>query len=1216
MKLSKLVVTGFKSFADRTEFHFDDGISCIVGPNGCGKSNVVDAVKWVLGEQSAKSLRGAEMADVIFNGSAARRAGGMAEVTLVFEGAFLRAAQPAASDGEEGDAAPAAPPSADGVVSVARRLYRSGQSEYLVNGTPCRLRDIREMFMDTGVGADAYSLIEQGRVESFLQASQEERRAIFDEAAGISKYKARRKEALRKIERVEQDLLRLHDVLGEVEKRLRSIKYQAGKARSYQTYAQRLKELRSLHFLAQYHELKARREELTGRHDAATDRLAAVTARIEQLEAAQSAAEVEAVDLERAARDLQANIAAVGGQVVTCQERADMLAARAAELDRQVLAALARCEELEAKIETAQQQRAERQGQLDALAARSAELDGQVRAGREAHAAAELEIARLEAAVADEKAGTIDLLRRTAQIHNEIHGLGIRREGLHTQKSRLEGRAEEIRQALRDLLTERAEQEARLADVRELIDSAKARLAESRRAGEQAGSAEQQLRAELAEAREQRSALAARADALGQMQQRLEGVAAGARSVLAARREGRCRSIRGMLAEMVQADSEHAAIVEAALGGADQQLIAADAAELAADRDELAAVLAGGASVEIVCLDRLAPLRLEGDSPACPALPRAIDFVRCEAPAAPLIWRLLGETYVAPDLAAALAAARRAGPSARFVTPAGEVVEGDGRVRFGAGNRAAGIILRRSELARLEHDRRALEERIEQLQLRCRAAQDELKHLEEVQQQLRTAVYEANTERVAAEAALARLDEQVAALHREQPVVTADVESLAAEIESAVRAEHDARHRAEELEELNRQRQGQVEELERRIAEARAAQERRAETMMELKVAQAAADEQRRSAREALEAMSRQAEQMSRDLAAQRDQIELDRQRKADAEAGVAAARGEVDRLYERQQQLHREAAELDESRRGLQERLEETRRQLGERRKEHGAAADELNACKVEMGEADVRIETVIARAADEMGMDLLALHRDYSHDADRDWAAVESEINDLREKIERLGNVNLDAIAEQDELDKRRSFLGAQVTDIELSKRQLEGLIGRINRESREMFLRTFEAVRKEFSELFRKLFGGGRADILLLDGEDVLESPIEIIARPPGKELSSLSLLSGGEKTMTALSLLFGFFRCRPSPFCVLDEVDAALDETNTERFTHLLGEFVGTSQFIVISHAKRTMAMANVLYGVTMQEPGVSTRISVRFEDVGHRLEEQLEPVGAA
>jgi len=354
---------------------------------------------------------------------------------------------------------------------------------------------------------------------------------------------------------------------------------------------------------------------------------------------------------------------------------------------------------------------------------------------------------------------------------------------------------------------------------------------------------------------------------------------------------------------------------------------------------------------------------------------------------------------------------------------------------------------------------------------------------------------------------------------------------------------------------------------------------------------------------------------MFRDIEANRNQIELDRQRRAEAQEGITQAQTQVEELYAQKQTLDAEAEEIEESRKGITEKLEEIRRLLGSRRSEHDQASESLNAVRVELGEADVRIENVITRASDEMQMDLVEKSETYEHDEQRDWQAVEEEIKDLKGKIERLGNVNLEAIAEQEELTKREEFLNTQLQDVQASQRQLDELIKRINKESRELFLKTFSTVRSNFQELFRKLFGGGRADMFLIDEDDVLESGIEIVARPPGKELRSISLLSGGEKTMTALALLFSIFRSRPSPFCLLDEVDAALDEANNERFNHLVAEFVDTSQFLVISHSKRTMSMANVLYGVTMQEPGVSKRISVKFEDSGTKLDEQLAPVGA-
>ncbi len=1202
MKLKTLIVSGFKSFADRTEFEFDDGVSCIVGPNGCGKSNVVDALKWVLGEQSAKSLRGSEMMDVIFNGSANRRPSGSASVTLVFDNVCGTLQPPVEVEGS-------------GEVSITRRLFRSGQSEYLINKKVARLKDIREMFMDTGIGVDAYGVIEQGRVELFLQASHDERRAIFDEAAGISKYKARKRETLRKLDRVEQNLLRLNDILGEVDKRLRSIKYQAGKARNYQAYSERLKDLKGLHFLAQYHTLGRQRVELQKKLDGRSDALAAIGTRIDQLEAARSAAEIETVDLERTSREIQGRLAAVDGQITTCQERAEMLGEKVTELGDQIVHSSRRGEELEAKIETSIREMGSRQDEVKGINDRLEQLALQHEAASQEHTAGEMAIAHLDAQLEEEKDGTIDVLRRTAQLHTEINASRIRGENLHGRRKRLTNRAEQIAANLRDVLTERARVEAKRDDVQEVIADSEARLARTRNAGREISASEHQYQAELAAAREDRSGVLSRMGALTEMLGRLEGVNTGTRRVLEARREGGLDAIRGMLGQFIETDVQHAGVVEAALAGADQMLVADRYVDLVEASEHVNNVLGEGGAAEVLCLDRLEPFRSDFDPAGCPqVLARVIDHVRYEPSLAPAMWRLLGRTLVVRTLADAAAAAKIAPAGFRFVSLAGEVLEADGRVRLGSANRAAGVIARRSELADLTGRKDALDTRIASLEDHCKTARNEREHLEQVAQSLRTAIYEASTEDVECAALLKKHDEQVAELQQEEPLIANDLKALSAEIEAAVRTEHEATEKAAELDRINAERQEHITTLNTQIEAARGRQDELAARMTELRVALAQAKQKKESLRAALGDMERHREQMDQDLAAERAQVELNRQRRRDAEAAIEAAKTETERLYQQHQTLSVDAEEADESRRGLAERLEEIRTDLLEQRKAQEQHAEAVSTCKVDLSQADTRIESLIARAGDD-GMDVVQRYHEYEHDDERDWDAVKADIDELHQKIERLGNVNLDAITEQDELEQRREFLAQQLTDIQDSQRQLNELIRRINKESRALFEKTFASVRENFRELFRKLFGGGRADILLVDEDDVLESGIEIVARPPGKELRSLSLLSGGEKTMTALALLFSIFKSCPSPLCLLDEVDAALDEANTERFSHLLQEFVQLSQFIVISHAKRTMSMANVLYGVTMQEPGVSKRISVRFEDSGKKLDEQLEPVTA-
>ena len=1203
MKLKKLIMCGFKSFVDRTELEFDDGISCIVGPNGCGKSNVVDAMKWVLGEQSAKSLRGTEMLDVIFNGSSARRAAGLAEVTLVFDNSD-GVLQPGFSDGESTD-----------VVAVTRRLYRSGQSEYLINKAPCRLKDIREMFMDTGLGKDAYSVIEQGRVEAFLQANQDERRSIFDEAAGISKYKARKKEAMRKLDRAEQNLLRVNDVLNEVEKRLRSIKYQAGKARNYQTYSQELSELKALHLMAQYQGLSNERRDLQGKIDTGNDKASSVQTRINQLEAAGSATEIESVELERAARELQGQIASMDARITACQERAEMLAQKVIELGQQIVAISARNEGLEAKIEACQKALAEGQADLQTTEEDIARHEAQHQTVRKEHSAGELTMANLQTALADEKASVLDLMRRTSQFNNDIQASNIRSENLNARKDRLTQRAKELAETLESLVVEQTELQKKVAEAQTSVTAGQGRLDQADQNSQKLTAEEQTLRVQLAENREKRSAMASRIAVITEMQERMEGVSAGVKRVLKAVASGDLSAVGGMLGDRIEADVKHAPIVEAALAGADQWLLADNFEAIRAQGGRIKEIIGSGGAVEIMSLDRAVPLSCDFDPDGSPlVIARAIDWVKCDSEIDPVVRSVLGKTMVVANFAdaATVSAENR---DLRFVTLNGEVIEPDGRIRIGAANRSTGVIARKSELTALQASQTQLDTVITGLESQCRDAHDEIKQLDLRRQSLRAEINEANTKRVRLEANLAQIDEQVDQARREQPVIAEDIKGIDKDLAAAQAQGKRASEELASLQKLSVTTEAESKRLETEIAGVAQRQGALASRLTEVRVALAGTEQKRLALRESTASLNRQSEQMKKDRLDGVNEIELIRQRRADAEKGVQAARDETDKLYKRQQELNVEAVDLEETRQGLKQKHEAARTALTEQRKVHDDTAEQINAHRVNLGQVDTKVENLIARSQDDLGMDLIGSFAEYEHDDDRDWEQVRVRIEELSTKIQRLGNVNLDAIGEQEDLEKRQEFLSTQLKDIAESRKQLNDLIERINLESHELFLQTFDLVRENFQVLFRKLFGGGRADIMLTDPEDVLESGIEIVARPPGKELRKLSLLSGGEKTMTALSLLFSIFKARPSPFCLLDEVDAALDEANTERFGNLLADFVEHSQFIVISHAKRTMSMANVLYGITMQEPGVSKRISVRFEDSDNKLDTSLEPTQA-
>ena len=1206
MRLRKLTLSGFKSFADKTEFLFDEGITGVVGPNGCGKSNVVDAVKWVLGEQSAKSLRGSEMMDVIFNGSSSRKPSSLCEVALEFEnegGAILQAL---GADGNPSH-----------IVSITRRLYRSGESEYLINGQVARLRDIREMFMDTGVGAHAYSIIEQGRVAELLQSNPVDRRLIFEEAAGISKYKSRKKEAIRKLERVEQNLLRLNDILAEVQKRLRSIKQQAGKARNYQQYAEQLKELRAMSSLAQYHTLRGERTSLQARLDQLNDQLTGMHTRIEQLEFNRGATEAEMTELEQQARQVDGEIATLVAQASSCEQRIEMLGSRCRELDEQMQAAIARDRDLEERIAQAEESVQQNDAQLKTVELQLLQHAEQIEAMMEEQQEGQLSLTHLQGELEEEKAGTIDLLRRTSALHNEITTSGVRRESLSGQQQRLTARADQMAGQMEQLLASRCVETGALEEIQTVLAQVTEQLETAKAESLTAAQNERALDVEISQAKERRSSLASRHNTLEEMQRKGEGVADGVRRILASRKQGKLGFIRGMLAEFIRADLANAAIVEAALAGMDQYVVVDHLCDLVAGRREIDAAL-NNAGVEVLCLDHLGPMqdRLNLSKLPVPTV-RAMDMVSVEDPtAAPAVWRLLGSTLVVDSLESARLAAQAAPHGYRFVTRDGAVLEADGRVRFGTARIASGVISRRSELTQLSRELETLKVRIDELTSQRKVAADQRAQLDDVQQKLRAAIYEANTERVDHQGRLNRVTEQLTQLQREQPIVARDIETIAGEIEQTVIREHEAREKVVELERLSVDRQKRIEELTTQMGAARSRQDHLVAQLTERRVQHAQASEQRTQMHETTTRLRRSMEQMQRERADAAGQAEANRQRKVSAEEGIASARASIEEIMVRKAELDQQAADVHQSRRGLAERIEQIRTELNAQRRQQEQQAQGANQCRVEVSEADVRIENLITRVTDEMGMDLVAQFANYQHDDQRDWNAVNAEILDLRGKIERLGNVNLDAIAEQEELETRDKFLGDQLKDIDESKKQLSELIEKINAQSKDMFVTTFEAIRANYQTVFRKLFGGGKADILLADPNDVLECGIDIIARPPGKELRSITLLSGGEKTMATVALLFSIFRAKPSPFCILDEVDAALDEANNERFNTMVTEFLDQSQFIVITHSKRTMSIANVLYGVTMQEAGVSRRVSVKFEEAAQLVAEDVEAGASA
>jgi len=1183
MKLEKVVLNGFKSFADKTEFSFEHQITAIVGPNGCGKSNVVDAVKWVLGSQSPKQLRSGQMADVIFSGSSSRKPSGMAQVSLLFSD--VRGL------GLEQDE-----------LEISRRLYRSGESEYLMNGRPCRLRDIREMFMDTGIGVNAYSIIEQGQIDQLLSASKVDRRVIFEEAAGISRFKAQKKEALRKLDRTEQNLLRLADIVAEVQRQLRSVKLQAGKARNYLDYAERLKHLRVHFSLGEYDRIVHDRQEKRRLLDEVEACFGQVAAEVSRSDARLSEIGSQLLASETQINRWDNTLVAVTSKIDQQRERIGFLRHRTAEAMERKAQALEQIRALEQRRDRLGREAVEARRSLDEVSRRYEEQHGALKAIDEAVEEASRRLGGLRAELEDEKSGIIDIVRRTAQLHNEIQSMSTYRDTLSGQMSRLSDRAEAARAQLGELLTQKAHHEAKLRDIAAVLADLQAGL-EAKRRQMEALDAELAVATDaLAEAKERRSGLLSELAVLRDMEANREGLSEAIKDILERRgvdASDRFAYVDGIVADIIRADATHAAIVEAALEGQADALVVDSTGAFLAD-DEIRRSLDN--RVTVICADRVEPFVETHDLSSCTGvLGRVVEFVQYDSRHARLAWSLLGHVIVVDALDTAMELSRRLGPRYRFVTSDGQVFDGRHGLRVGPVGKAAGLISRKSRIGDLERQLAAVTAEIESLESQRKTQCQQSERLTKLCKDLRTSIYEASTEKVDTESTLRVLDQDIQRLRRETPLLESEMETLEREIRQSVQREHDSKQRLEELEQINTERSARIEALTARVQEAQAEVESQSARRTELKVQIGQLAEQQRSLRQQIAALDSQLQHSRMTLESARTEVLACEQQAGQAEQSILASESAINTLYREKDEARRHSEDLHSEVDRLVEEQKQTEQRLRTARSEQAQVEQQMQALRVELGQLQVREEDLCGRAQEELGIDLAEAYRDFEQQ-DVDWDAVREEIAELRGKIDRLGNVNLDAIDQLEELEQRYEFLSSQVEDLEHSKNQLQQLIARIDKESREKFRVTFEEIRENFQQVFRKLFGGGKADILLEDPDDLLESGIEIIARPPGKETRSLSLLSGGEKTMTAISLLFAVFKTKPSPFCFLDEVDAALDEANNERFNRIVQEFKRTSQFIIITHAKRTMSIADVLYGVTMQTKGVSKKISVQFDTV--------------
>jgi len=1180
--LKRLELTGFKSFADRTELEFGRGITAVVGPNGSGKSNLSDAIRWVLGEQSAKTLRGGNMQDVIFGGSQTRRQVNYGEVSLTL------------------DNSDRALPLDFTEVTVTRRLHRDGESEYFINRQPCRLKDIVELFMDTGVGKEAYSVIGQGRIDEILSPKSEDRRAVFEEAAGIVRYKARKREAEKKLAETEQNLLRLADLLAELESRLVPLKEQSDRAMQYKDLRDRLTAREIGLYVKQIETLREAWESECGRLEQLRVRHAELAAAVGRDDARLASGRLELKRMEDELERLRKERLEVSAELEAAERSVEVLDERGQHLVRGREERLLRIAGLEEQLRAAAAEAASAQ-------ARSAELSARLKDCSAELAEAENRLSEAEAEGRAEieeeyKTQLIDVLNELAQVRNECRYAEQQIETLSRRIERLSSEAEEIRARAQSAAAAAEAADGELERVRSNIAALQERYVETSRKLQT--SREELRRADVAlrTAEKELDGLKSRRDALRELADDYDGFAQGVRSVLKAKRRGVLGGVHGAVAELIEVPAGLEVAVETALGGALQHIVV----ETERDGREAIAYLkrenAGRATflpLDVVrgrCLsesDRKAASVAEGWIGVASELVRFAERYRA------IVENLLGVVIVAKTLEDANRIAAILQYRYRVVTLEGDVVHPGGSMTGGSLlNRTGELLGRRRRLEELDRAvdqaERTLEERrkcVESIRAECASAESELERLRDVAERLRL-----EEQRLAAERDRRREEERQ---ENERLLDTLrESEELARERSGYETALQVGLRKAGELAAREEYLRRAVEEAQagRKLAESRRDELR--ERVTAIKVRWAALESEKTSADTETERLRRECARLEADLASERNQLAASE--KELEENGIrrleCIERANILRLKLRR--LDDEAERLRAERAERQAALEKAEDETHSRRADLREAEKAMHESEIRLNRLDVELDNALRKLAEDYGIGFELARQSYP--VPDDPAAAQQEVRDLRRRIADLGDVHLGAIEEYRSVAERYEFLKTQRDDLMQAKEALYRVIREIDDEMARRFRSTFERIRERFGEVFARLFGGGTADLRLADAERPLESDIEIVAQPPGKKLQNLQLLSGGERALTAIALLFAILHVKPVPFCVLDEVEAALDEANVVRFAQYLRERSAETQFIVVTHRKGTMEEADVLYGVTMEEDGVSKLVSVRLD----------------
>ncbi|MBI3323687.1 MAG: chromosome segregation protein SMC [Candidatus Omnitrophica bacterium] len=1180
MRVRRLDLFGFKSFAIKTAVHFEPGVTAIVGPNGSGKSNIVDGIRWVLGEHNPRDVRAPRLEDIIFNGTDTKAPLSMAEVSLTIEN-------------ERGLL-----PISFSEVQVTRRLYRSGESECFINQSPCRLKDIQELFLGTGLGGGTYAIIEQGHIDMILSSKPEERRVVFEEASGIAKYLTKKQETLRRLDEVEQNLVRVADIIQEVKRQMSALERQANKARQYKAAWEQLKTLEVQLAADELRRGELGRQELAGRLEELTRKRAGLDEERQRLLGSLERCNSAVTETQGRLEGLRAQLAACISQIEQHQTQIGLKQRWVEEVAQQHRQLAAEQAQLEERAGQLANQREQWRAQEQTLDGQRTETDGQ-RAG------VSEELQRTDQAIAETrrkleqcKGEFFGLASEATRHRNLLAEINAKLQTVAAQRVRFQDQQQRVQQRLASFSSKQQEfvgEQQRLGAEREALQS---QLAAARQSAGQAQNAHRELVGRLSGLRERSLGQRARVQLLEEVWRRYEGFPESVKALVAHPPEG----MLGVLVDLLDCEPGYELALEAALGPLAAALVVQDRPALLRCRERLAQLQLEGAQF-IVLAD--CPLASAGGPAFAPTTPSHEGFVgwlaasiRPQAALQSAAQWLLGSWGAIEEIGPLLS--RMPAPLGNWVSKAGDRWDGQSWQFWGGG--ITGRVGRKRQWEQAYEELAGLDRELGVVQAAVQEAEERWRRLtaeeERVRQQVEQLVPTLN-----------KLEAQLALAEHESSQAGEELRSNELAAAELSNQERELTERQAQAAQATAQAQARQEELDAALKQLQAESDSAAQAKAQRLMSAAQLDAALRSIGE------RQAETRARIAELEQEAASLGAQHQQKL-AQVQEQAAKTAELAAQLEEHHRQVPQLGETQGRLQAEIDGLTQQLRQQEQQRdqivpGVLAVEqellvlsqaLREREQEWSERAFRRSRVLERLRDMYHLDEAQALADPAAQttlSDENRQAAAAQVEKLRAKSDASGPVSLGSVEEYDELAKRYGFLQAQQQDLLKAQEDLRHSIQQINRTARVQFRETFTRIQQEFQHYFTELFGGGQADLILMDDQDVLECGIDIVARPPGKRPQSISLLSGGERALTATALLFALFKVRPSPFCILDEIDAPLDEANVDRFTRVLEEFLSLSQFILITHNKKTITKADSIYGVTMEQPGMSKIVSVKF-----------------